>query len=384
MAENIMTGLLKRLSVLLSKIKRNLSLINFEYGFFDEVFIEITSHCNFHCEFCPSDSLQRKKNDLKDEYMLKILNELQGKNKPIAFHVLGEPLLNEFFFKYLSICDRYDIEVHPTTNMSLLTEDVLEKMLSHKSVTLIQLSFQTITEEDFRIRGSAMSFGKYFQMLEKIVFNEKRISSNAIIYINVMNDLHCYHDKLWGMFSPEKFWAFLDTVEKWKERLISQGAVEKSRREPQCGEFYYRRREDIPKDFYNRADEITYEITPNLVIWVKHVGKFGMSDSFVKYLNNRRSSKYKIINIPRPVPVPCWSVRVPCVLSDGTITCCCVDIEGELAIGNIADMTIQEAALSKKRNLVMKHPELYKTCRKCRGTLAFSKRPMPYNPILFE
>jgi sulfatase maturation enzyme AslB (radical SAM superfamily) len=186
-----------------------------------------------------------------------------------------------------------------------------------------------------------------------------------------MNDWHCHHDKLWGMFSPEKFWKFLDIMDQWKEKLISMGAVEKCGLEPQSGNFHYRNREDIPKDFFNRADEIMYEITPNLLLWVKHVGKFGMSDAFVQYLNNRQNYKYKIINIPRFIPVPCWAVRVPCVLSDGTITCCCVDAEGELALGNIANTTIHEAALSKKRNSVMKYPGLYKACRKCRGALIF-------------
>jgi radical SAM protein with 4Fe4S-binding SPASM domain len=257
--------------------------------------------------------------------------------------------------------------------MSLLNEEVLEKMLSHKSVTVIQLSFQTVTEEDFRLRGSSVPFDNYFKMLEEIVFNKKRIASNVKINISVINDWHCYNDKLWGMFSPEKFWRFLDIADMWKEKLISEGAVEKSGMQSQNGNFYYCHRKDIPKDFYNRSDEITYEITPSIVVFVKHVGKFGMSDAFVRYLNGRQNYKYKIINIPRLVPVPCWSVRDLCVLSDGTITCCCVDIEGELSLGNIADMTIQEAVSSKKRNLVMKHPEIYKTCRKCRGMLLFKR-----------
>jgi MoaA/NifB/PqqE/SkfB family radical SAM enzyme len=362
------------LRIFLTKIKRNFALLFKKYDFFHEVFVEITSRCNFHCTFCPSDSLLRKKEDINDEYMLKILEELRDKNKTIAFHVLGEPLLNKNFFKYLDICDKYNITAHPATNMSLVTEDVLEQMLEHKSVTLIQLSFQTITQETFMMRGTKMTFSHYCDLLEKIVFNEKRIQSNVKININVMNDLHCHHDKLWGMFSPESFEQFLDIVDVWKEKLLVKGAVEKSPRKPEGGKYYYSKREDIPKDFYNRADEITYEITPNLVVWVKHVGKFGMPDTFVKYLNERPNYQYVIKNTARPVPVPCWSVRVPCVLSNGEIVPCCVDTEGSMSLGNIKDMTLQEAASSKKRNLVMKHPELFATCRKCRGALSFKEK----------
>ncbi|MDR0553439.1 MAG: radical SAM protein [Treponema sp.] len=362
------------LRIILSKIKRNLSLYAVKVNSFREVFVEITSHCNFHCEFCPSDSLLRKKESIKDEYMLKILSELRDKHKVIAFHVLGEPLLNKKFFKYLSLCDEYNIEAHPTTNMSLLTEELLGKMLEHKCVTLIQLSFQTFNEESFKLRGSNMPFEEYLALLENLVFNEKRITSNCKININVMNDYHCHHDKLWGMFNPEEFWQFMNTIETWKGKLLSQGAVEKSRMKSCAGKFYYKKLDEIPKDFYNRADEVHYEITPNLAVFVKHVGKFGMPDRFVDFLNARKNCQYKIKNIPRFFPFPCWSVQTPCVLSNGEITCCCIDIEGTLSLGNIETISLEEAAQSKKRAMVMKFPLLFETCRKCKGRLVFQKK----------
>lgn len=362
-----------RLKIIFSKIKRNMSLYARKMDSFKEVFVEITSRCNFHCEFCPSDSMLRKKGDLKDEYMLKILSELRDKNKIIAFHVLGEPLLNKNFFKYLSLCDEYNIEAHPTTNMALLTEEMLEKILEHKSVTLLQLSFQTSNEESFRLRGSGMPFEEYFALLEKMVFNEKRIAADCKININIMNDYHCYNDKLWGIFNVEKFWHFMDIVETWKEKLILQNAHKKSSLPSRIGKFYYGKLRDIPKDFYNRSDEIHYEITPNLAVFVKHVGKFGMPDTFVDFLNARKNCQYKIKNIPRFFPIPCWSVQTPCVLSNGEIVSCCVDAEGELSLGNIASISLEEAAKSKKRALVMKYPFLFETCRKCKGRLVFKK-----------
>ena len=369
-----LVDVLSHLRLILRKIKRNLSLCLVKVDSFYEVFVEITSHCNFHCEFCPSDSLRRKKGEIKEASMLKILCELRDKNKIIAFHVLGEPLLNKNFFTYLSLCDEYHIEAHPTTNMSLLSCEVLEKILEHKSVTLIQLSFQTICKESFMLRGANMSFEDYLKRLEDIVFNEKRIASNCKININVMNDYHCHNDKLWGIFNPEKFWRFMETLERWKEKLIAEGALDKCARASERGQFYYGSIHDIPKDFYNRADETHYEITPNLTVWIKHVGKFGMSDAFVEYLNNRKNYPYIIKNIPRFFPIPCWAVRTPCVLSNGEITCCCVDIEGGLSLGNIEHTTLAEAARSKKRAFVMKHPFLFEICRKCKGRLVFKQQ----------
>ena len=66
----------------------------------DEINIEITSRCNMDCIFCPLGVCSRKKQDLPNERVQKILNELvdlKTKNvdiPPITFHCLGEPLLN--------------------------------------------------------------------------------------------------------------------------------------------------------------------------------------------------------------------------------------------------------------------------------------------------
>jgi len=165
----------------------------------------------------------------------------------------------------------------------------------------------------------------------------------------------------------------MEIMESWKEKLILQGAIEKNSQQSSIGNFYYAKLEDIPKDFYNLADEIHYEITPNLAVFVKHVGKFGMADSFVDYLNKRQNCQYRIKNISRLFPIPCWSVQTPCVLSNGEIVACCVDIEGTLSFGNIEHTTLEEAVKSKKRNLIMKFPWLFKTCRKCKGVLVFKK-----------
>ncbi|GHT88365.1 radical SAM protein [Spirochaetia bacterium] len=323
-----------------------------------------------HCQFCPSDSLHRKKQDIKDEYMMKILDELRDKNAHICFHVLGEPLLNKNFFHYLSLCDEYNIEVHLISNMIQLTTDVLENIVQHKSVVLLDLSFQTTTEEDFRIRGGGgLSFEEYFIRLESIVFNEKRIASNMLTRINVMNDLHCYHDKLWGVFTREKWENFIDTADSWKEKLkkFTSGQVSASYRQ----ENYYTIRSELPKEL--RGD-ITYELSSNLVVLLKHFGTAGMSDAFRKYLNARPYYQYEIKNIPRWIPVPCLGPMAATVLSNGEIACCCVDSEGSISLGNIENISLLEAVSSKKRKKVILHPELFKTCRLCRGKLVFQTK----------
>lgn len=56
------------------------------------VFIELTSHCNMHCEFCPSDILRRDKNHIADARVRGFLDQLHalGLRPPILLNVMGE------------------------------------------------------------------------------------------------------------------------------------------------------------------------------------------------------------------------------------------------------------------------------------------------------
>ncbi|MDR1159417.1 MAG: radical SAM protein [Syntrophomonadaceae bacterium] len=354
-------------------------------GEFDGVLIELTSHCNLHCEFCPSDSLKRKKQHMKHEHVLSILSELKDRNARIMFHVMGEPLLNKNLPVYLSVCDEYNISVHLISNITLLNDDKLNEILSHKALSCIELSLQTVSEEDFIKRGSGLSFKQYLKTLENIVFNRNRILRDVKILICVMNDYNCYHDKLWGVFSEEKLNAFLDLTDAWKEKLIHQGIFKREELDdkeslPDHGvpkrQAYYTNRSHIPPDFFRDSEygTLSYEFAPNLVVFVKYFGTFGAHDRFLEKLSSRPGYPYNISIKESRNPRACGLARNIAVLSNGEITCCCLDVEGELSLGNIENISLLDAIASPLRNLVHQHPDYFSTCRRCRGELVFAKR----------
>jgi MoaA/NifB/PqqE/SkfB family radical SAM enzyme len=97
--------------------------------------IELSSACNAKCHFCPSPTLERKKQIMPDEVFEVVLNKLQGDGiKPpvIDLSTVGEPLLDRALFTRI----RRLKEVFPqskvrfTSNFSIATEDHISQVFS--------------------------------------------------------------------------------------------------------------------------------------------------------------------------------------------------------------------------------------------------------------
>jgi len=81
-------------------------------------FLEVTSHCNFKCTFCPSEFLKRKKCNLDLERGKKFIKQLYENygEVPLQLNVLGEPLINKDLFEYFDLCKQYNIRIILITN----------------------------------------------------------------------------------------------------------------------------------------------------------------------------------------------------------------------------------------------------------------------------
>jgi MoaA/NifB/PqqE/SkfB family radical SAM enzyme len=116
--------------------------------------LEVTSHCNMHCTFCPSDDLVRRKGNVSDDQarqLIRMASEVSP-GVPIMFNVLGEPFLNKKLFEYVGLCEENKIPVVLITNITLLTEDRLQKLFTYGNVHLA-MSLHTPTERAFASRG---------------------------------------------------------------------------------------------------------------------------------------------------------------------------------------------------------------------------------------
>lgn len=356
-----------------------------EYNFHDlgRIFIELTSRCNMQCRFCPSPVLKRPRNDIKREHVLKILEELKNKNIPICFHVLGEPLLNLNLFEYMDICDKYNIDYYFITNGILCNPKTNQKLFSHTSLKCVEVSFHTLSEKSWILRGcKSLSFEQYLEKIKELVFCKECFLSGISLQLLIMYDLNM-QEGLWNVFNYQDWNNFLDIVQSWAEELNAIYPEARARypkyyaakkvlfKRPQGT--VYRKRENLPEYLFSDDSDTKYigwEFFPNMFITAKQFFLFTKEHD---YLQNAFSKNDCSINV-----LPCENLK-HCelskditILSNGDISFCCLDYEGKLSCGNIENMTIAEAIHSPQRLLLQSNINSIEFCRQCKGEVILS------------
>ena len=161
------------------------------------VFIELTSHCNMHCAFCPSDLLRRGKRHQDDARIRGFLDQLHalGLRPPVLLNVLGEPLLNKRIDEYLDLLEREGHPVTLITNLTLLVDPaVRRRLLKHANLTLA-LSVQTATPESFALRGCPnIPFKRFFGLVDIVAEEKFRLGSGTRVEIHIASNYVVGHD----------------------------------------------------------------------------------------------------------------------------------------------------------------------------------------------
>jgi len=171
----------------------------------DYLFLEITSFCNMHCSFCPSDVLKRKKCKIKTENAIKFITEIHdmGIKKPIHLNVLGEPFLNNDIFIILDLLNKLEFTVILITNFVLLENKNLEKLMNYNNIVLV-LSLQTLTVNSYKMRNyNNLTFNDYIDKIFNIIEYKFRSRNNIRIEIHIASThTLLYHDSTYIADSP--------------------------------------------------------------------------------------------------------------------------------------------------------------------------------------
>ena len=87
---------------------------------FSRVYVEITNVCNLACDFCPGTT--REKGFMTPEVFAQLAEKLRPYTDYLYLHVMGEPLLHPQLADILRICGERGYRVCITTNGTLLAE----------------------------------------------------------------------------------------------------------------------------------------------------------------------------------------------------------------------------------------------------------------------
>ena len=357
------------------------------------VFIELTSHCNMHCEFCPSDVLRRKKCNMDDTLVRGFLDQLHalGLRPPVLLNVMGEPLLNKRVYEYLDLLESEGHQVTLITNMTMLTDKAVQReILTHENVTLA-LSLQTATAVSYRRRGyPRLPFKDFFALIDDVVEEKFRLGSGTRLEIHIAANYVVSHDQtiqadspldLWPNFSSEKTekrWIekMLRRLDSFGRRLRRKYSAALEREEVRTAALYRDHigsriattRSQLPPLFFRLKDEVFwgYMPIPNVFLVFKSFELWARDEAFLRHI--LPADKF-IYNEENPGPRPCSMTESFGLLANGEYVFCCLDYEGEMALGNIAANPVAQVLASEKRERIRADAMSEPLCRRCKGNL---------------
>lgn len=273
---------------------------------FSRCYLEITNRCNLSCSFCPK--TKRPARTLNPAEFRQLAENIRPYTDYLYLHVLGEPLMHPELETLLGICGELNFRVVITTNGTLLPaqETVLLSSPALYKINVSLHSFEANAPGDFRAYLSGcFSFAKKAGEAGKLV------------------DL-----RLWNL----------------------DGETTRGQ---------------------NAQNDVILETLASFFPrpWVQNTWGFRLCDRvFVHY-----AEKFDWPDLALEERSDCGTCRALkdqiAVLSDGTVVPCCLDHEGDIALGNlfsqnlpeILDDTPAKSLLSGFSARKLSHP----LCRRC-------------------
>jgi len=271
-----------------------------------KVYLEITNRCNLNCAFCPGTG--RKSGSLDREQFVFLAKRLTGRAEYLYFHLMGEPLAHPLLPDFIYTARELGFKPVITTNGTLLSRRSAE-IIGAKPYKI------SISLHSFEANPPGMSFDEYIG--------------------GCLDFVGCAADN--GIISVLRLWN-LDGRTDSALNLKNSQILEAMRR-VFSGEW----RE--VRTGYRLGDRIFLE-------WGD---KFDWPD-----INGDILSEEGF----------CYGLRDQIgVLSDGTVVPCCLDREGDIALGNLFDSSLEDILSGERARAVYdgfaSHRCVEPLCKRC-------------------
>ena len=314
----------------------------------NNIFIEITNHCNFNCTFCPNSIMKRVRGYMDKSMFYGIVDEIKEKRLAnyICFHLMGEPLLHLDVNDFMVFCKNRGLKTNLISNISLFNDKNVDHIL--KNVDYLEISLQSFNDESFKFRNTKkFSFDQYIDLIKKIIekkfFNLSKTNISVTLIENSKNKIRNFKGNASFLDSNETLKNFFNVY--WLDFLIK-----------------------ISKDYNVQFNELTklnykhlyHEFLPGIIFNTRCVTTWG---------NTMCGNKKKAI--------PAW--RGKCnglhsqlgILWNGDVVPCCQDYEGNIVLGNVAETSLEQIMSTdyyKKMKSGFKTGKLHHSfCKECKG-----------------
>lgn len=293
--------------------------------------------------------MTRKRGFMDRDLACSALDQISELNlaEKVTFHVMGEPLLHPKLLEILDHARSVRLPVGLTTNGALLKPSTIQA-LAERDLHQIDISLQSPDRESFQLtRGTRMDFEAYRKGLVDLLAACVARPTQPIFKIRIMTTR--FARKLREKLAIPNFIgssaALRQTVLQWSELIYERlgwDAAPLADKVKRIGIHGWNVIEIAPKIFIE-----TYVLTD----WANAFSDKEMVEAGYGY---------------------CFGMRDHfAILYSGDVTLCCIDYDGQTALGNLHDSTLLEILRSSELQEIMKgfrttrlvHPY----CRRCLG-----------------
>ena len=173
--------------------------------------IEITSKCNFKCNFCPvsgqgGDFPKPIRGHIDDAKFYEIVDAVSGFNlNYFTLNFLGEPMAHPKVFDYMKYVVDKGLPLMLVTNGTLLNFDTFSK-INKTGLKTLKISLQVADKDSFKeSRGVKMEYETYLNKILNVLKAKKKNLINPEIYIDVaFNHTYTPIRKILGLTSGDQ------------------------------------------------------------------------------------------------------------------------------------------------------------------------------------
>lgn len=314
-----------------------------------DIYLELTSVCNYRCRYCPHPTMQRDKTHMPVELARAALDQIEaaGIGRRVVLNYLGEPLAYPHLFDIVEYAAAIGLTTQIITNGSLLNARIIERIRA-SSLSCVKVSYETPDDQTFALRGSptfeaAEILDNLLALIDATKGGRLRIviiymmtlpgQPRAIDGISLLSSLEALREELRAMTTRI---ARLVPVRRFLDIDAELGRLDLHGWNP----------------YLSINDQVLVEVRPTLD-WGHQLSR-------------------------RPVAA---ADRGRCdaalknelgILVNGDVVCCCVDPEGETRIGNIRDASLQELLEAERAIAIRRNFDngivTLERCRICLGT----------------
>lgn len=294
-----------------------------------QVLIEISSVCNFHCDYCISKEIHRKKMFMEKDLYFHILKQLKTITRnPVRLHVSGEPTIHPDFHEIAKKTNAEGHDISLATNASNLKPEFLDI----KMIVVIYLS----TNSEELEKRTAISFDAYWQKIFTYLERWKQVENQQrfffLFYLSKKD------------FKNE---AMIEAKEKFVFDMLAKLDVDYSTDGGNPLLIARCRKGKNSSLIFSKTQITEGGLYPGLNPNVKYSRDFGFCDSPWKRLT---------------------------VLADGRVGFCCNDLTGETTFTkskdslyekDLKDLWLNDPNLNRVREAFKNKKAILNICRKC-------------------